>query len=217
MDPLAIAGLGLGVIGGIGNIFGGGKAKREMSRLLKNDPVYNTSPIAKERYGHAQTLLNARMPGAAAAERNIMATQANQLSNINRLATDSSQALALAGGVQGGTNQAVEQLGMQEGQDYYNRLQNLQGAQQGMITEGDKVYQDKVRRWENMAQAAGVNAQNRSQSWNSLSNLGFGMANLAQSGGFKGSGAGGAGGASGGFSAQAMQYLPLAMGAVPRL
>lgn len=189
MDPLTIGGLGLGLIGGIGNLFGAGKSRREMKRLLKNDPVYQTSQVAKERYGHAQTLLNARMPGAAAAERNIMATQANQLANVNRLATDSSQALALAGGIQGGTNQAVEQLGMQEGQDYYNRLENLSGAQQGMIQEGDKVFQDRVRRFDNQVAAAGANAQNRANSWNSLSSLGFGMMNLGMSSSSGGSGA----------------------------
>lgn len=218
MDPLTIAGLGLGAIGGIANIFGAGKSNRELKRLMKNDPKYSINPVAKERYGHAQTLLNARMPGAAAAERNIQATQANQLSNINRLATDSSQALALAGGIQGGTNQAVEQLGMQENQDYYNRLQNLGGAQQGMIAEGDKVYQDNVRRFENMMQAAGAQQQNRAGAWNSLSSLGFGIANLGMSGGFRGSaGASGAGGAGGGMQManSANRYLPYSNYQVP--
>jgi hypothetical protein len=211
MDPLSIAGLGAGIIGGLGNLFGGGRSKRAMKQLLKNDPVYQVNEVAKERYGHAQTLLNARMPGAAAMERNIMSTQANQLSNINRLATDSSQALALAGGVQGGTNQAYEQLGIQEGQDYYNRLQNLEGAQQGMVAEGDKVFQDKVRRWENMAQAAGANVQNQANAWNSLSSLGFGIANLGMSGAFGRPG----GGSTPSLSNTANRHIPYSNYKVP--
>lgn len=183
MDPLTIGGLGLGLVGGIANLFGAGKAKKEMNELLQRDPRYSASPIAKEQYGLAKTLLNARMPGAAAAERNIYSTQANQLSNINRVATDASQALALASSTQGGTNEALQNLSTQDAQDYYNRLGNLNNAQQGMISEGDKVYQDRIRRFENQSKAVGANIQNRSNSWNSLSNLGFGLMNFGLSGG----------------------------------
>lgn len=194
MDPLTIGGLGLGLIGGLGNLFGGRrKAKKEMDAVLAKDPRYKVNPIAGERYDYAKTILNARMPGAGIAERNIMATQAGQLANINRGATDASQALMLAGGVQGETNQGFQNLAMQESQDYYNRLQNLTGAQQGMIAEGDKKYQDDVRRWENTAKAAGANIQNRANQWNSLSSLGFGVANFGLSGGFNGMFGGGGG------------------------
>jgi len=189
---LAMAGVGagLGLIGGIGKMFGARKANRELEKLLKQNPQYQVNPIAKQRLGLAQSLLNARMPGAAAMERNIYANQANALGQINRNATDASQALALAAGAQGQTNQALGQLGLQESQDYYNRLGNLTGAQQGMIAEGDKQYQDQVRRFQDMVSIRGAQAANRANAWQGLSNLGFGMMNmgLAGAGGMGGTG-----------------------------
>lgn len=138
----------------------------------------------------AQSLLNARMPGASAMERNIYGNQANQLANVNRNATDSSQALALGAAAQGQTNQAFQNLGVQEQQDYYNRLQNYTGAQQGVIQEGDKVYQDKVRRFQDLAGLTGAGEQNTQQGWNSIANLGFGGASLASQWGMMNQGGG---------------------------
>ena len=145
---------------------------------MAQDPTYTANPEAGKRLGMAQTLLNARMPGASAMERNIYGNQANQLANVNRNATDSSQALALGAAAQGQTNQAFQNLGVQEQQDYYNRLQNYTGAQQGVIQEGDKVYQDKVRRFQDLAGLTGAGEQNTQGAWNSIANLGFGGASL---------------------------------------
>src|SRR5205085_1584394 len=90
------------------------------------------NPIAGQRLGLAQTLLNARMPGAAAAERNIYGSQANTMAQVNRNATDSSQVLALAGAAQGQTNQAFSNLETQEAQDYQRRYSNLGFGMAGM-------------------------------------------------------------------------------------
>lgn len=179
MDPFSLisAGVGgLGAIGGIVNMFTSGS---RLKNLMSQDPTYTANPVAAQRLGLANTLLNARMPGATAMERNIYGNQANQLANVNRNATDSSQALAMGAAAQGQTNQAFQNLSTQEQQDYYNRLQNLTGAQQGMIAEGDKVYQDKVRRFQDMAGLTGAGMQNTQQGWNSIANLGFGGASLA--------------------------------------
>lgn len=215
MDPLSAAGLGIGLIGGIGSIFGSRRSNRELEKLLKQDPKYAINPIAQQRMGLAQTLLNARMPGAAAAERNIYGNQANALGQINRNATDASQALALAAASQGQTNQAFGNLAQQEAGDYQRRYGNLIGAQEGMINEGDKVYQDQVRRFQDLASIRGAQNQNRQNSWNSLSSLGFGMAGMGMFGGgiggniFGGKGGGGkTGGGQGpyGGGAGAMLY-----------
>lgn len=192
MDPLSIIGAGVGLIGGIGKLFGAGKANRRLSQLQREDPTYKANPLAGQRLAYAQQLMNARMPGAAAAERNIYGNQAGALGGIQRNATDSSQALALAAGVQGQTNQAFEQLGQQENQDYMGRVNNLTGAQQGSINESDKVYQDEVRRWQDKAQIQGAQTQNTSNMWESLSNLGFAGMNFGMAGGFSG-GLGGGG------------------------
>lgn len=180
-----MAGLGLGLIGGIGSFFGARKSNKQLDQLLKQDPTYTANPIAAQRMALAQTLLNARMPGAAAAERNIYNAQANTMANVNRNATDASQALALAAASQGQANQAFSNLGTQEAQDYQRRYQNLVGAQEGEIQEGDKVYQDQVRRFGDLAQIRGAQAQNRQGVWQSLSNLGFGAMNLGVAGGVK--------------------------------
>lgn len=153
------------------------KLKNQANAINPNDPKYNTSPYAQQRLGMAQTLLNARMPGASAMERNIYGNQANQLQNINRNATSGSQALAMGAAAQGQTNQAFQNLGVQEQQDYYNRLQNVTGAQQGMTQEGDKVYQDQLRDYQekmslkNAYEAAGM--QNQTTAFNSLANTGL--------------------------------------------
>lgn len=191
MDPFSIVSGLVGVAGGIGNMFAMGKANKRLKRLQADDPRYQISDVAKERLATAQLLLNARMPGAAAAERNIYGAQANTQANVARNSTDSSQALALGAASQAQTNQAFQNLGQTEAEDYYNRLQNLTGAQQGMIGEQDKLFQDDVRRFENRAQIEGAQAQNTSNMWKSIGNLGFAGMNFGISGGFAGGGMGG--------------------------
>jgi len=73
-------GLGVGLVGGLGKMFGGGNKKLE--QLLQQDPAYKANPLAAQRLGLAQTLLNARMPGSAAYTANIYGNQANQEANI---------------------------------------------------------------------------------------------------------------------------------------
>jgi len=203
LDPISAAGLGIGLIGGIGGIFGNRKSQRQLEALIKANPTYTANPIAAQRMGLAQSLLNARMPGAAAAERNIYQNQANTMASVNRNATDASQALAMAAAGQGQTNQAISNLSTQEAQDYQRRYSNLVGAQEGVINEGDKVYQDQVRRFQDLAQIRGAQAHNRSAMWQSLGNLGFGMMGLGMSGG-GGSMFGGGGGKSAGGSGAGM-------------
>lgn len=177
-------GLGAGLIGSIGKFFGGGNAQLE--KLIKLDPKYTANPIAANRLSLAQTLLNARMPGAANYEANIYGTQANQQANIERNSTDASTALALGAASQGQTNKAFSDLSGKEAEDYQRRYGNLVTAQQGEIEEGDKVYRDQVRRFEDMAKIRGAQIENSQNAWGSLSNLGFGVANFGLSGGFNG-------------------------------
>jgi hypothetical protein len=184
--PLPIIGAAIGIAGGIGKMIGRGKANRSMKQLMKEDPIYKENPLAKQRLALAQALFNARTPGALQAERNIFSNQANTIANINRNATDSSQALALATGAQGQTNQDLMQLGMSEMGDQQRRLGNLTGAQEGLINEQDKVFQDQVRRFGNKAQIKGAINENRQNTWGDISNLGFGIMNFGMAGGFDG-------------------------------
>lgn len=164
-------------------MFGNRKANRKLEELMRQNPQYKANPLANQQMGLAQTLLNARMPGAAAAERNIAQNQGNMLGQVNRNATDASQALAMAAAGQGQSNQAYGNLATQEAQDYQRRYANLGQAQQGVINEGDKVFQDQVRRFQDTAQIRGAQNANRQNTWSGLSNLGFGAMNLGLAGG----------------------------------
>lgn len=183
MDPLTIAGLGVGLIGGIGSMFGAGRANRKLEEMMRRNPAYQANPLAQQRLGLAQTLLNARMPGAASAERNIYQNQANQMAAINRGATDSSQVLAMAAAGQGQANQAFGNLAQQEAQDYQRRYGNLTNAQDFAVQEKDKEFQDQVRRYQDMVAIQGAKNQNTQGIWNNLTQLGLGAANLGMAGG----------------------------------
>lgn len=180
---LPLIGLGIGAIGAIGKLFGNRRANKRLEQLIGQDPTYKANPIAGDRMALAQQLLNSRSPGAANVERNIYGSQGNALANASKYATDSSQMLAAGGMAQGQSNEAFENLGQQETQDYQRRYGNLVGAQEGMIQEGDKVYQDQVRRFEDLAKIRGAQNANTQNSWQGVSNLGFGLANFGLSAG----------------------------------
>lgn len=185
LDPITLAGAGVGLIGGIAGLFHAGAANAQLNKLIGQDPSYSINPVAQQRLALAQTLLNARMPGAASASNNILETQANQNAGIERNATSGAQAIAAEAGAAGGANKAFEQLGEQEAQDYQRRYGNLAGAQEGIVQEGDKVYQSKVRQFEDMAQIRAAQNANTSNALSSLSNLGFGAMNYGLAGGYR--------------------------------
>jgi len=180
-----IAGLATGLIGSIGKIFSRGRANREMNKLLAKDPTYKENPIAGQRMSLAQTLLNARMPGAASVERNIYGSQANATAGATRAASDGSQLLATAGNIQGNTNAAFNKLGMAEADDYQRRFGNLVGAQEGVINEQDKVFNDRIRRFGNETQIKGAQSANNAANWGDVSNLGFSLMDFGAGGGFQ--------------------------------
>src|ERR1700680_4046548 len=105
----------LGTVGTIAANLSGDQTRRDLAADQLKDPGYSTSSFATQRYGLASTLLNARMPGAAAVERNIQGNEATETANINKDATDGSQALAMGAVNQGNTNKADQNLGIQEG------------------------------------------------------------------------------------------------------
>lgn len=185
-DPITLAGLGIGLIGGIGKMFGRGKANRRLEKLQAEDPVYTANPLASERLSLSKTLLNARAPGAAAAERNIYASGGNATANAEKYSTDSSQLLSQGAVIQGQQQQAFNELGLEETNDYQRRFGNYVGAQEGMINEQDKVFQDQTRRFGDKAQIQGAKNENNQNTWGDISNLGFGFAELGLTGGFKG-------------------------------
>lgn len=183
--PLGAAlGLITGIGGAVSKLFGRKKANRALDELLTHDPTYQRNKTVDSRLGLASTLLNSRMPGAATVERNIYGNQANQFGQINRNATDASQAIAAAAGTQAGADQAFNKLGLEEEQDYQRRYGNFTNAQESSINEDDKVYQDQVRKFGVLAQIRGAQSGNNTAGAQDVSNLGFGLADFGLNGGF---------------------------------
>lgn len=146
--PLLAIGAGIGAIGAIGKAIFGGKQRKEARKINPIFNQYKANPYAKQQLGLAQQMFNGRMAGAGDLEKNIFTNQANFQSNVNRNATDSSQALALAAAGQGQTNNALGNLQTQEAQNKYGMLQNLNNAYGVNIQEGDKEYNSMFQKFQ---------------------------------------------------------------------
>lgn len=132
-----------------GKLFAGMKQDKLANQINPQDTTYTENPYAKQNLGIINQLFNARMPGAAEAGRQISTNQANTMNNVNRVATDSSTALALGLASQGQADESANELAIKEGTQKYGLLDNLSNAYQTLIGEGDKVYQDKIRKFNN--------------------------------------------------------------------
>lgn len=149
-------------------------------------PQVQVSQASQQRQSLANNLLNARMPGASTEERNIYNNEANNQGNINRNATSGSQALAMgaAGNAQAGQN--IQNLGVKEQQDYYNRLANENSALGNTQSEQVRTQEEKL----NLTNALkGGAMQDRQSAFNSIGNFGISMAPYI--GGMGGNGGGG--------------------------
>lgn len=209
-------GLGVGLIGSVGKMIGNSKANQQLRSLQSQDPNYATSQagiqnnqVAQGRYGLAETILNSQMPGTAQEQNNILGNQSNVVGNANRSATNSAQALVVGSGAQGQTNQAFSNLAGQQADWYKSNLANYNQAGQGVINEGDKEFQDQIRQFGDKAQIQGAINANRQNTWGSIANGGFSLANFGMNGGFGGMfGGGGSGGSGLNNSTQAVGNIP---------
>lgn len=164
-------------IGGLGRILFGKYQNKLANKINPVRTDYAISPYAKNQLGLAQQLYNGRMFGAPQLEQNIFAAQGNTMASVNRNATDASQALAMAAATQGQTNQALANLGLQEAQNKYQMLGNLNNAYGNMTNEMDKVYRDKMMKYQEDIQAKNAlrNAawQNMGAGFNQFQNAGM--------------------------------------------
>lgn len=167
-----IVGGAMGTVGGIFSSIAGIKWDKKMSKLMEEDPAYTEDPYTKQRYGMAQTLLNARMPGAASRERNIYGAGANAVANYGRGATDANQFLSMAAATQGMEGQQFDQMQQQEGQDYYNKLGIYNDASKGMTEEHRNVFDDSVRRWQDKININTAQYKARAAGGQSFTNMG---------------------------------------------
>jgi hypothetical protein len=183
--------LAFGLVQGLLNVKRQKNANKALDKLLTQEPTYESSKYPGMQLGLAQQLFNGRMAGAPQLEKNIFTAQANEQGNINRNATDSSQALALGAATQGQTDAALQGLQTKEQQNKYSMLQNLNEAYGNMIREGDKSYQDKVRKFGDLASIRGQQQQNKTNALNGVFNglnsdinQGIGILSMGMGGGF---------------------------------
>ena len=124
MAPLMLAGL---ISGGIGALGKTATCFMQNAQANKINPVWDDS-FVNNRLGIAQGMFNGRMAGASDLEKNIASAQGANIQNINRNATDASQALALAQGSQTMASDAYNDLQIKEAQNKYAMLENLNNA-----------------------------------------------------------------------------------------
>lgn len=178
--------VGVAAVGVVEGAISRGKANKKARKLQEEAErdKYVANPLAQKRLDLANTLLNARMPGATQAEKNIQSSTANAIGSVGRNATSGSQALALEAGLQGQQNQAYSNLAGVEANDYQRRYANQENAVQGVIYEGDKEAAGKQNLLGQKAQLQGAQAANNANTWQSVTNLGFSAANFGMQGGF---------------------------------
>jgi hypothetical protein len=169
--PVTLGMVGLGLAGSVGKMVGRRKANQELETMLGQIPAY------KNRAGFAQTLLNARMPGAAAAERNVFQSGANTMGRMQQSATSASDLMQAAAGVQSQQNQAISGINQAELADYQRRYGNLVEAQDADYAAAQRDYATK-------AQLRGAMQENRQNTWGDISNMGFSLASFNAAGGF---------------------------------
>ena len=141
------AGLGSGLLGSIFGIATGFHQNHLAGEIHPVWKQYMESKYAKDQLGIANQLFNGRMPGAGTIEQGIDNSQANYLETVNRNATDSSQALALASLSQGKADEDYSHLGVKEGEYKASMLDNLNKALGVMVNEGDKSYQSMIQKY----------------------------------------------------------------------
>lgn len=162
----------MGLFGAVASLFTAGKQRREARAIHPVNTTYEESQYIKSLYGAGKNLYQGRMAGASQAEQNILTEGANTNASVARNATDASQALAIGAGVQGQTDQSLNDLAVKEAQDKQNRFGIYSNVSQLMTQEGDKVYQDKLRNYYddlNYKRALqGAADQNQQGFWNGL-------------------------------------------------
>lgn len=134
----------------IGSLFKIGQGIKQNKAAKKINPVwqqYQENPYAKQQLGTAQNLFNAPMFGGTELQQKVFANQGNAIGNINRNATDGTQALAMGALAQGQTNDALQDYQIKNAQNKYSMLNNLNAAYGGMIQEGDKVYNSVLQKY----------------------------------------------------------------------
>jgi len=175
------------IFGAINSLIQGKKQKKMAKGINPIQANYETSEPIQDLYNEGRNLYQGRTAGANALEQNLLTNQANAMGNVNRNATSGSQALAVAAGLQGQTNQGFQDLQLNEAQDKQNRFGVMSNVSQLLAQEGDKVYQDKLRKYyDDLNYKRGLEGaamQNNANFWGGLDNaIGAGVSLLSPGG-----------------------------------
>ena len=183
------------IFGAINSLIQSGKQKKQAARINPVNTEYNESGYIKELYGSGKNLYQGRMAGASQAEQNILSNQSNVVSNAQRNATDASQLLSIAGATQGQADQSFANLATAEAQDKQRRFGIYSNVSQLMAEEGNKVYQDKLRRYYDDLNykrgLEGASMQNLANAWGGLDNAIGSAVSMFTPGGILAGGGGG--------------------------
>lgn len=144
----------MGVFASVGNLLTSLKQNKLAKRINPVDTTYADSvrsggenPYIQSLYSQGRNFFQGRMAGADEAQQGVYTSGANAIANTENNATDASQALAIGAGVQGQTDAALSDLATKESMDKQRRFGVYSNVSQLMANEGDKVYQDKLRKY----------------------------------------------------------------------
>ena len=153
----------------------------KLKELLAKNPQYTRSAYPGMKMGIANQTFSSQMPGTQQFKNNLLSSQGNSLSFINKNATDASQALALAAGVGGQTDQAIGDLQLQEAEWKKFGLNNLNEAYGAMADEDRYVNENKNLNYQNEVQLEGAIAANKYAKRRALWDTVGGIANIGTS------------------------------------
>jgi hypothetical protein len=178
-----IVGAALSSIATIGGNLDKDKLRSQMLKVGGQDPTFTQSGEVNDEYNLAKLMMNARMPGAQQLEQNVSATGAAADANVDRSATDASQALAMKSVNQDNTNKGFQNLAQMENQNQQQNFQNL-GYATGMKSQQEMTkYEDNVRRWQDTMNILLKRGDIKSGEWQSVANLGSQFSSMNFGGG----------------------------------
>lgn len=155
--------------------------ENKLKQLLSQNPVYTRSQFPGMMLGTAQNTALSQMPGLQEYLRSKDAAYGTQLSNINKNATDASQALALgAAAAAERDNVSDNVLGMEADWKKFG-LSNLNDAYGAMAQEDRYVNENNQMNYQNKVQLEGAIAANKYAKRRALWDTVSGIANIGTS------------------------------------
>jgi hypothetical protein len=170
------------IFSAINSFIQAGKQNKMAKKINPVNTTYDVNPAISNLYSEGKNLYQGRMAGAGEAQQGLLTNAANFGAGVDSSATSGSQAIAAKAGAFGQTQQGFTDLAITESQDKQRRFGIYSNVSQLMTQEGDKVYQDKLRKYYddlNYKRALeGAAMQNKASAWQGLDDTVMAAANL---------------------------------------